>query len=406
MSEHATASDTVQVLLSSGWTDRWLARLSGDALRLYIALARFNESAARHSFDEVVAVLGLEDSKACDEQLKELEDLGLIELIRHEGHIHFHFPYRDKHGTHHADTVQPSIKEALEYQKTITERLLNLGDRDESPELRAEVFKEFPALETEWKVYEDTRDEDSPPWRLWLELSRFLIKDFEDRFGVLKDIHHEVFKESAAKVLSHKVAIVDGVSREVFNHRDAIFPEAHEDWIVSPIDGGFVDHATVVALSRRYGISPAQIFVNTLELFGQSGFVVAEVEKERLVDLVLPSTTGLPPEQERLLFLSDGEDEVDPAAVKEANDSYARYLMDRGVAVLREFVRRDRVSGLDRHLESIAQRVNEALELVPNRDEDDIIGVKDVLERYNDLVEAERTAVPAGEAGDRHEPND
>ena len=47
-------------------------------------------------------------------------------------------------------------------------------------------------LREEFELYESAADEGAPRWRLWMEVSRLLIREFELRYGSLREDHGEM----------------------------------------------------------------------------------------------------------------------------------------------------------------------------------------------------------------------
>lgn len=388
------------VALTESWLQSWLPCLSGEDLKVYVELTQHFADKPAGSMHDLETQMGVGAHIRVYQALPRLEHFGLIESMQREQAIHFHFPHRDIDGRHWPDRVLPSIRDALEFQRQITEELLRVSSLDDTDELREEYFQRYPELREEWIVYEETKDQDSPSWRLWLELSRTLIHSFERRFGALKNTHNAIFKESAAQILSHKVSIIDAITEEVFEQREKIFPEIDDElcYIISTSDAEFMAQPLVQSFSERYAVGPAQVFVNTLEYIAQKGYCVAEVnDQQQLVDLLLPSTTGLTKSEARILFLrpeerNQGEDnELNRERVRRATNKYANHLMEHGVSVLKAFEDKGRVKSRDGLIEIIAVRVNESLELVPNHVEDDEEPITEdhVIEKYKVLTESD-----------------
>lgn len=382
------------VTLSDAWVTTWTNKLTGDAIKLYLQLSNYYEQ--RKDFDRAALeeAHGKEFGALFEQELPGLKAAGLVEIIEQDGRSFMHLPHRLPKGLHKAEAALPSIKEALEFQRHMNEEILRISSLDDNEDVRNEYFSRYPELREEFTVYEETKDDDSPRWRLWLELSRLLIREFEERFGALKASHNELFKESASQILSHKLDIIDAVTNEVVDNKEKIFAEVGENWVKTTTDEAFMKNATVLALAERYDVGPAQIFVNTLEKLTQIGFAVAETSpKGYLLDLFLPTTTGLTKSEERILFLRPEErargvdSDRNRERARRAANKYANYLMERGCELLHLFVKRDRVKALDELLVSIAMRVNESLDLIPNDYEEEAVTVEHVLEKYNDVRE-------------------
>ncbi|MDF1663544.1 MAG: hypothetical protein P1V97_17365 [Planctomycetota bacterium] len=382
------------VTLADDWVNTWTNKLTGDAIKLYLQLSNYYEQ--RKEFDQAALeeAHGAEANALFEQEIPNLKEAGLVEIIEHDGRSFMHLPHRLPKGLHKAEAVLPSIKEGLEFQRHMNEEILRISSLDDNEEVRNEYFGRYPELREEFTVYEETKDDDSPHWRLWLELSRLLIREFEERFGALRASHNELFKESASQILSHKLDIIDAVTGEVVDNKEKIFTEVGKNWVVTTTDEAFMKNATVLALAERYDIGPAQIFVNTLEKLTQVGFAIAETNpKGYLLDLFLPTTTGLTKSEERILFLRPEErargvdSDRNRERARRAANKYANYLMERGCELLHLFVNRDRVKALDELLVSIAMRVNESLDLIPNDYEEEAVTVEHVLEKYNDVRE-------------------
>src|SRR5438105_1839233 len=82
-------------------------------------------------------------------------------------------------------------------------------------ELRERTFRRYPALRDEYELAREHRDPDMPPWRMWMELSLYLMSRFEERYGSLKAEHGEVFKEVSAQLLRLKLEIVDRLTKDI-----------------------------------------------------------------------------------------------------------------------------------------------------------------------------------------------
>jgi hypothetical protein len=397
--EAPTQKTVTAVTLSGEWIATCLPKLSGESAKLYLQLAEFYESHKDLEKSKADELFGKGSAERFEQELPKLEEAGLIELVDHDGRSFLHFPHRNLQGSHKAAQVLPSIGEALEFQRHMNEEIMRISSLDDNDEVRAEYFGRYPELREEHSVYEETKDDDSPRWRLWLELSRLLIREFEERFGVLKGSHNELFKESSSQILSHRLDIIDTVTQEVVDSKEKIFAEVGDGWLVTTTDEAFMNNTLVQGLSQRYDVGPAQIFVNTLEQLGQKGIVVAETDPDGyLLDLFLPTTTGLTKSEERILFLRPEErargvdNDRNRERARRAANKYANFLMKRGCEVLHLFVKRDRVKALDELLVSIAVRVNESLDLIPNDYDEEIVTVDHVLEKYNDCREQEKRA--------------
>lgn len=378
--------DRTDVKLAGDWLDRWLMELDQNELRTYLQLAHYYNTRTYHDSKALSRIL---PGKEGDKAMERLEKRGLLEVIRKEGKSHYHFPHRDGDGFHRADRARPSLADALAFQERMSEELLALTGQDETPELRESAFKRYPQLREEHELYESAADESAPRWRLWMEVSRLLIREFEQRYGSLREDHGDLFKEVSSKVLRHHLDVIDGVVREILERVQQLFPEVQEQWVIAPEEADFVSLPFVRRLAQRYGIGPEQIFLNTLEALGQQGKVVVSVDEGGFLSgLVLPSDTGLTKSEERVLFLKPeerGQEESDrnQERVRRSRNKYANYLIDRAVSVLADFVAVGRVRGIDVWLERIVELVNEQLTLLPMHDGRALVQLEHVIDRFD-----------------------
>ena len=224
-------------------------------------------------------------------------------------------------------------------------------------------------------------------------VSRYLIREFERRFGSLKEDHGEIFKGSAAQVLRHHLDVVDGVTKEVVAQVSKIFPESRVTWVVAPLEKDFVALPIVKRLAQRYSVGPTEIFANVLEALGQQGITVVETDVDgKFSSLVLPSTTGLTKSEDRVLFLrpeerSQGEDSPRTRErVRRARNKYANHLINCGVSTLLVFFKEDRVPDLDAAFQTITDKVNDALSLLPSaEDGEEAVKLEHVIDRFDAL---------------------
>lgn len=388
------------VKLGGDWLDRWLMELDQAELRTYLQLAHYYNTRTYHDTEALSRILpGKDGVKA----LARLEKRGLLEVIRKEGKSHFHFPHRDVEGFHRADRARPSLADALAFQERMSEELLALTGQDETPALRERAFKKYPQLREEYELYQSAADEGAPRWRLWMEVSRLLIREFEQRYGSLREDHGELFKEVSAKVLRHHLDVIDGVVGEILERIDTLFPEVHEGWVIAPEEEEFVGLPFVRRLAQRYGVGPEQVLLNTIEALGHQGKVVVSVDEHgNLASMVLPSDTGLTKSEERVLFLKPEERHQpdtprNQERVRRSRNKYANYLIDRAVQVLADFVAVGRVRGIDVWLERIVDLVNEQLSLLPMSDGRPIVQLEHVIDRFDAVRQGHRTrpATPA-----------
>ncbi|MCO5167339.1 MAG: hypothetical protein M9894_13400 [Planctomycetes bacterium] len=382
------------VKLGGDWLDRWLMELDQVELRTYLQLAHYYNTRTYHDTQALSRILpGKEGTKA----LERLERRGLLEVIRKEGQFHYHFPHRDSDGFHRAERARPSLSDALAFQERMSEELMALTGQDETPALRERAFKRYPQLREEYELYESAADESAPRWRLWMEVSRLLIREFEQRYGSLREDHGELFKEVSAKVLRHHLDVIDGVVGEILERINSLFREVHDTWVIAPEEEEFVGLPFVRRQAQRYGIGPEQVLLNTIEALGHQGKVVVSVDEAgHLASMVLPADTGLTKSEERVLFLKPEERQTTDSPrnqerVRRSRNKYANYLIDRAVQVLADFVAVGRVRGIDVWLERIVDLVNEQLSLLPMSDGRAIVQLEHVIDRFDAVRQGHRS---------------
>ncbi len=380
-----------EVRLGTDWIERWLPDFAGDGLGL-AAYLRLAEDAARASaegrpsrsrtVEELGAALGPgADAARVEEAVAGLERRGMVEVVRKRGRDHFHLLLRDKAGVHRAGPQRPSIREALEFHKEMMRELVGLASQDDTPALRERYFGKYPALRDEYEFSVANRETspDMPPFRLWMELSLYLMVRFEERYGLIKGEHAEVFKEASAQILRLELDMIDRLTRDVLDRKEEIFRVVGDGWIVGLRESEFLALPFVRELSRKYRVGAEQIFLNAIEALQAEGNVVVETdEKGQPTDLLLPSTTGLTEDEERLVFLHVEEfttreiEELEKTLgrIRAAKTKYTGYLLERGVAVIVDLVRAGLVGDVDALLQVVVDRVNEQLDLVREDEED------------------------------------
>lgn len=387
------------VLLGADWVARWLTELDPHELRAYILLARESRMRTYHDPAELRAAFGDRPDAEIERRLEALEEKGLIEVVKRRGKLHYHLLCVGADGIHRAGAVRPSIKEALESHKSMMEELLHAASLDETEELRERTFRKYPALRDEFELGRENRDPDMPPWRMWIELSLYLMSRFEERYGSLKAEHGEVFKEVSAQLLRLKLEIVDRLTKDILDRRADLFPARGAGWIAGIPESAFVALPVVRELSRKYRVGAEQIYLNTMEALQAEGLCIVELDSRgRACDLLLPSTTGLAEDDERLVFLhveemTRGEIEEFDATlrkIREAKGRYGQHLVRAGVLALIDLARKDRIGDLDAIFQLVADRANEALDLVREDGEDPrvaapLVTIEDVIGRYDEL---------------------
>ncbi|MEZ6183392.1 MAG: hypothetical protein R3F62_00085 [Planctomycetota bacterium] len=374
------------VQLASDWLDRWMLQLDQAELRAYLGLAHWYNTRTYHDEESLSRIL---PGKGVREAIKRLERRGLVEVIRQGTQFHYHFPHRDRDGFHRAERARPSLQDALAFQERMSEELTGLTEKDENDKLRAKVFKRYPQLREEYELYQTKADPGAPRWRLWMELSSFLIREFEERFGSLRDDHGALFKEVSSKVLQHHLDVIDGVVREILQHVEELFVEVQTAWVIAPAEQEFIALPFVRNLAQRYKVGPEQVFLNTLEELGARGRVVVVVDPDGyLADMILSSDTGLTKSEERVLFLRPEEraqvdSERNRERVRRARNKYANYHMARAVGVLADFVAARRVRDIDAWLERIVELVNDALSLLPMTEGERPVLLEHVMDQFD-----------------------
>ncbi len=122
--------------------------------------------------------------------------------------------------------------------------------------------------------------------------------------------------------------------------------------------------------------------------------------------LILPSTTGLTKSEARVLFLRPEEREAGEDSprtrerVRRARNKYANHLIRSGVETLLDFFKEDKVRDLDLSLQTITDKVNDALSLLPTgelgaspQDENEtVVMLEHVIDRFDALRKAHAPA--------------
>src|SRR5688572_3385629 len=127
------------VLLGKDWIERWLPELAPAELRLYLVLAREAPTRTYHDVAVIRAADGGMSEEDLERNLDALERKGLIEVVRRAGKHHYHFLCRGVDGYHRKNAVRPSIKEAIEFHKSMMEELIQVASADESESLRERI---------------------------------------------------------------------------------------------------------------------------------------------------------------------------------------------------------------------------------------------------------------------------
>src|SRR5207302_3466501 len=82
------------VKIAGDWLDRWLPELDEVELRAYLQIAHFYNTKTYHDASELDSILA-GTKRSAEQMIARLEKLELLEVIRHEGKLHYHFPFRD-----------------------------------------------------------------------------------------------------------------------------------------------------------------------------------------------------------------------------------------------------------------------------------------------------------------------
>jgi hypothetical protein len=347
--------------------------------RLYVTLGR--EACRRVYHDPAALASEVHEASPADleRRIASLERRRLIEVVRRRGGLHFHMLCRGKDGVHRPDPQRPSIQSAIDFHQSMMQELLSVAAADEDEALRERIFERYPALRDEYVFSLENREPGAPEWKLWMELSLFLMNRFEERYGDLKSEHADVFKEVSAQLLRLKLEMIEGLTRQILERRGDVFKTHGDSWIAGLKESAFVVLPLVRELSKKYRVGAEQIYLNAIEALQSEGLCVVELDaRGGALDLVLPSTTGLGEEEERLVFLHVEEmttQEIERfeetlKRIRTAKEKYARFLQEQGVRTIIDLVRGDRVADVGSLLRTVVDRVNEAVDLVSQDGED------------------------------------
>lgn len=355
------------VSLSPEWIRRWTVELSDSQLRTYLALA------AQYDPGRKIA-----EPNGLDPQgLEALTRSGLIEALRPGGETPLYLLlHLDPNGLHQAQRVAPGVREALEEHRRMVDELCTASNQDDTEEQRRRYFETYPDLAAEYRFYQEHRTDETPPWRLWMELSMLLMAGFEERFGHIKRLRQDLFRESSAEILRIHVEILDQLVRDLLRRKQDIFPELGEGWAVDIPCERFVELPFVRKLAERSQIGPEQIYLTVREAMLQAGYVLGRLDEVgKLADLELPTRSGLDPIEEKWAFLTaqdleqDGELPAKPAERRElgrrmaaAKLKHARHLFAAGRRALEALEARGAVVDPRAELARLVVLVNEATE--------------------------------------------
>ncbi|MHC4391577.1 MAG: hypothetical protein ACYS22_09700, partial [Planctomycetota bacterium] len=305
------------VLLSAAFVEHWVPRLAPEELAAYLALASAAEIRTYHDPEQVREILGVDDEHEARLRLDALEACSLIEVIERRGARYFHLRMRGDGGLHGVEPYGPSIREALEFHRRITEELTEAAGADDTDALRERLFQTRPGLRESYEA----AHRDGRPWRLWLEMHRHAIGHFEEKFAGVKRAHAAVFKDVRAQVLRLKLEVIERITEEILAERDRVFPARGIGWMA--------------------GLAEEQIFLNTIEALQGEGLCIVDLDgRGRVRDLLLPTTTGLNPDEEKSVFLHgevtlDGIQDYEATIerIAQARRKYVGYLIASGSAV-------------------------------------------------------------------------
>jgi hypothetical protein len=363
-------------------------------LAAYLALASAAEIRTYHDPEQVREILGVDDEHEARLRLDALEACSLIEVIERRGARYFHLRMRGDGGLHGVEPYGPSIREALEFHRRITEELTEAAGADDTDALRERLFQTRPGLRESYEA----AHRDGRPWRLWLEMHRHAIGHFEEKFAGVKRAHAAVFKDVRAQVLRLKLEVIERITEEILAERDRVFPARGIGWMAGLAEEAFVALPLVRELSRKYRVGAEQIFLNTIEALQGEGLCIVDLDgRGRVRDLLLPTTTGLNPDEEKSVFLHgevtlDGIQDYEATIerIAQARRKYVGYLIASGSAVLADLARRDRLGDPEPMLSVITERVCEALDLVRGENEAAglafEVGIEDVRHAYRGML--------------------
>ncbi len=90
----------MDVKIAGDWLERWLPELDEIELKTYLEIAHFYNIRTYHDADELKTIFGKGKVAKIEQVLARLEKRGLLEVIRDEKKLHYHFPHRDTEGFH------------------------------------------------------------------------------------------------------------------------------------------------------------------------------------------------------------------------------------------------------------------------------------------------------------------
>ncbi len=364
---------SVDVKLGGDWLDFWLPKLDELQLKIYLEVAHFTNSKTYHAMSEFTEIFPERTKTQIRQTLRTLEELGLIEVVRKDGLHHYHLLHVDDKNFHRARVCKPSVHAALKELESMLQELEEVSRSDDTGELRETIFAKYPALREECALHSSTAAGKKPGWRLWMELAIHLQNHFDQEYGKLRALHSEIFKDISAKFVQLNLSLVDQITTDILSHKAEYFSRVADTWVASEAEPVFIAKENVRALAAKYKVGPEQIFLNVLEALQSAGCTILELSEGGKVDsLLLPTTTGLSEQEERLLFLRPDEfsaEEMDDLEetyrnVRQVQEAYAEHLIGGGVLTLVEADSLKLLEDIEPLLELVKTRVNEALELV------------------------------------------
>lgn len=368
-----SSANSTDVQLGGDWLDFWLPKLDELQLKIYLEVAHFTNSKTYHAMSEFTEIFPERTKTQIRQTLRSLEELGLIEVVRKDGMHHYHLLHLDDKNFHRARVCKPSVHAALKELESMLQELEEVSRSDDTEELRAEIFARYPSLREECALHSSTREASKPGWRLWMELAIHLQNHFDEEYGKLRALHSEIFKDISAKFVQLNLSLVDQITTDILSHKGEYFSHASDTWVASESEAVFIAKPNVRELAAKYKVGPEQIFLNVLEALQSEGCTILELSEQGKVDsLLLPTTTGLSEQKERLLFLRPDEftaaemDDLDETygAIRQVQEAYVEHLIGCGVLTLVEADSLRLIDDIEPLLELVKTRVNEALELV------------------------------------------
>ncbi|MBI4576947.1 MAG: hypothetical protein HY722_11855 [Planctomycetes bacterium] len=369
---HPEAACDGAVHLSPAFLDRWVHALDEGALRTYLALAA--------AYDPGLKVAQVPEAvpRTSGVGFRRLIRDGLVEPIPRGGATRTLMLHVDGAGVHRPERCQPTVAEALDAHRRMVEELCSLSNQDDTPNLRERCFRRYPELREEYAFHLARRRPETPPWRLWMELSMYLVGRFEERHGHIKRERPELFKESSAEVVRIHLEVVERVVQDLLARREEVFPRhgaPGEPWVEDIAEEDFVGLDFVQEVSRRYRLGPEQIYLDLREALLNSGTALVRVDARGVLrDVELPTAPGLDRRTERTALtrpkdldrrgIQGTHRRRAVARVGRARRDYVRAYLGIAAGVLASFRGRRKVEGLAATAERLVRTVNDATEFL------------------------------------------